>query len=325
MSSVQSVQNLTHEDNSLQALKSRVIQDALARCKSDKTLCEQFLTAYYRNLNTDDVLLTNAETSQAHQNIIDDLAGMALHHFDLLKSYNRQSPNIAVFNPNVETHQFHSSHSVIQMVAIDRPFLVDTVLMSLEKQGVNVHRLFHTIIKVDWQDEQGNGIDAIRTADDSDSRYVSLIHCEIDRQLEADLTDIQDLLMQKVQVLDTVTGDWEAMRAKLSAIKDEMANADLSELDTLYDADEVKAFLEWILDDNFIFLGYREYRLQFEDGEKDVGESVPDLMTVGGSGLGLLGGVNEDARSESFYGLPNRLKQLLTRPQGLLLSKSSHE
>ena len=175
MSSVQSVQNLTHEDNSLQALKSRVIQDALARCKSDKTLCEQFLTAYYRNLNTDDVLLTNAETSQANQNIIDDLAGMALHHFDLLKSYNRQSPNIAVFNPNVETHQFHSSHSVIQMVAIDRPFLVDTVLMSLEKQGVNVHRLFHTIIKVDWQDEQGNGIDAIRTADDSDSRYVSLI------------------------------------------------------------------------------------------------------------------------------------------------------
>ena len=68
-------------------------------------------------------------------------------------------------------------------------------------------------------DEQGNGIDAIRTANDSDSRYVSLIHCEIDRQLEADLTDIQDLLMQKVQVLDTVTGDWEAMRADISPLK----------------------------------------------------------------------------------------------------------
>ena len=36
-----------------------------------------------------------------------------------------------------------------------------------------------------------------------------------------------------------------------------------------------------------------------------------------------LGGVNEDARSESFYGLPNRLKKLLTRLQVLLLSKSS--
>ncbi|MDE0490070.1 NAD-glutamate dehydrogenase [Psychrobacter sp. A3] len=94
-------------------------------------------------------------------------------------------------------------------------------------------------------------------------------------------------------------------------------------------------FLEWILDDHFIFLGYREYRLEggqaIEVDSVDNKENVNshdkpadlDLFAIGNSGLGLLRGAEEDKLSESFSQLPNVLKQLLTEPRVLMLSKSS--
>ena len=45
--------------------------------------------------------------------------------------------------------------------------------------------------------------------------------------------------------------------------------------------DETKAFLHWLADDNFTFLGYREYEL-IEDGDETL------LKTIDGSGLGIL-------------------------------------
>ncbi|WP_350582945.1 hypothetical protein, partial [Pseudomonas sp. HY2-MNA-CIBAN-0224] len=84
-----------------------------------------------------------------------DLAGMALHHFTLLKSYDGKQPQLAILNPKAEEQHFHSSHTVIQIVAYDRPFLVDTILMSLEAQGIDVHRTYNIIISVE-RDDDGN-------------------------------------------------------------------------------------------------------------------------------------------------------------------------
>lgn len=48
-----------------------------------------------------------------------------------------------------------------------------------------------------------------------------------------------------------------------------------------------------------------------------------DLFAIGNSGLGLLRGAEEDRLSTSFDKLPTELKQLLTVPRVLMLSKSS--
>ena len=48
--------------------------------------------------------------------------------------------------------------------------------------------------------------------------------------------------------------------------------------------DETKAFLAWLADDNFTFLGYREYDL-IDDGDE------ARLQPIDGSGLGILRGV----------------------------------
>ena len=278
--------------------------------QTDQSLLERFIHSYYELLHN--------EVAAAISNA--DLAGMALHHFTLLKAYDGNKPVLAIFNPVAEEHHFHSSHSVIQMVAYDRPFLVDTMLMSLEAQGIDVHRIYNTIVSVE-RNEDGS-LAKIDSASESATSHMSLIHCEIAYQDTEELATLYQILLDKVDTLDTVVGDWKQMRSRLIEIKSELSQQPLPEV--FYPQQEIQAFLDWILDDHFIFLGYREYRL--ENGKKvalDSEDADLDLYAIGNSGLGLLRGAAEDTLSESFNKLPKNLKQLLTEPRVLMLSKSS--
>ena len=299
--------------NSLSIAKERISQIsdiATSYVQKDKSLFDHFIHSYYQPLH--------AEAAETISNA--DLAGMALHHFTLLQAYDGSKPQLKVLNPKAEEQHFHSSHTVIQIVAYDRPFLVDTILMSLESEGIDVHRTYNIIVSV-ARDDNGH-ITHVEGAHESATSHLSLIHCEIAYQDDEELAALQQMLLAKIDTLDTVVGDWKQMRAQLTDIKAELSNKPLPEV--FYSQQEIQAFLDWILDDHFIFLGYREYRL--EGGQAVEVNAEPadlDLFAIGNSGLGLLRGAEEDKLSESFSQLPKVLKQLLTEPRVLMLSKSS--
>ncbi|WP_201554369.1 NAD-glutamate dehydrogenase [Psychrobacter sp. 72-O-c] len=311
--------------NSLSITTERISQIsdiATSYVQKDKSLLDHFIHSYYQPLHQE----TAGAISDA------DLAGMVLHHFTLLTAYDGKKPQLAVLNPIAEEQHFHSSHTIIQMVAYDRPFLVDTLLMTLEVQGVDVHRTYNTIINV--QRDGAGTITQIDSAPESATSHMSLIHCEIAYQDHDELAALRQLLLDKVETLDTVVGDWEHMHAQLTDIKAELLQKPLPE--GFYSHQEIQAFLDWILDDHFIFLGYREYRLEGgnhiavnndktnenKKGGANMGADL-DLFAIGNSGLGLLRGAEEDRLSTSFDNLPTELKQLLTVPRVLMLSKSS--
>lgn len=310
--------------NSLNIAEERISQIsdiATSYVQKDKSSFDRFIHSYYQPLHQE----TAKDISNA------DLAGMALHHFTLLKAYDGSKPQLSVLNPKAEEQHFHSSHTVIQIVAYDRPFLVDTILMSLESEGIDVHRTYNIIINVE-RDAEGN-LTHIHNAHESATSHLSMIHCEIAYQDSEDLAALQQMLLNKIDTLDTVVGDWKQMRAQLMEVKNELACKPLPEV--FYSQQEIQAFLEWILDDHFIFLGYREYRLEggqaievdsFDNKDNINSHDKPadlDLFAIGNSGLGLLRGAEEDKLSESFSQLPTVLKQLLTEPRVLMLSKSS--
>lgn len=304
--------------NTLNIAKERISQIsdiATSYVQKDKSLFDHFIHSYYQPLH-----------QEAAKNISNtDLAGVALHHFTLLKAYDGSQPQLAILNPIAEEQHFHSSHTVIQIVAYDRPFLVDTLLMSLEAEGIDVHRTYNIIMNIE-RDENG-GITHIEGAEESGTSHMSLIHCEIAYQNNDELAALKKMLLAKIDTLDIVVGDWQQIRTKLMDVKAELATKPLPEV--FYSQQEIQAFLDWILDEHFIFLGYREYRL--EGGSNvDVNSTTNqaanrdlDLFSIGNSGLGLLRGSSEDALSKSFDELPSNLKKLLTEPQVLMLSKSS--
>lgn len=288
----------------------------------DQALLEDFISVYYRNVAG---RLAGLESDT-------DLAGMALHHFVLLKSYQDNQPALRLFNPSVEEHHFHSGRSVLQLVAFNRPFLVDTLTMCIESQGLEVHRIHNTIVEIN-RDESGN-VASINDVENSDTRYLSLIHCEIERTDTQTMEKLSTLIEERISTLDTVVGDWQAMRNKLNQITEELETQPVPEV--YHSAEEVKQFLNWIADDNFIFLGFREYRIEgvenLDDKDKVAATGLSedavatiDLISVANSGLGLLNGVTKDTPSRSFAQLPDSLKALTTMPRVVLLSKSSQQ
>src|SRR3712207_9485483 len=60
--------------------------------------------------------------------------------------------------------------------------------------------------------------------------------------------------------------DWPQMRSTVEEIVSGLEESTPPSIDQ-EDLAEAKAFLEWIADNNFTFLGYREYDLLTENGE----------------------------------------------------------
>src|SRR3712207_5840109 len=82
------------------------------------------------------------------------------------------------------------------------------------------------------------------------------------------------------------------------------------------DRAEAAAFLDWLIDGNFIFLGYREYELTRTD-------TSADLVPVDGTGLGIMRGKPAGQPSEAFARLPPRVRTIAHIPRALTITKAN--
>ncbi|WP_277948883.1 NAD-glutamate dehydrogenase domain-containing protein [Magnetospirillum sp. 15-1] len=75
--------------------------------------------------------------------------GAALGLFAFMRERQPGVPSIRVFDPDLDRHGWVSSHSVVEIVNDDMPFLVDSVAMELARRGIKVHLLVHPVVRVD--------------------------------------------------------------------------------------------------------------------------------------------------------------------------------
>ena len=264
----------------------------------------QFVRRYYAHATPEDLLELNPE----------DLYGAALSHWNLARQRLPGNALIKVYNPVFEEHGWQSTHTVIEIVTDDMPFLVDSVVMALNQHSLRVHLLIHPVLQL-VRDEQGKLLHM--AADDSQKHaYVeSFMHCEVDRH--SDEQSLRALQQELSQVLNDVRGaveDWPAMREHMRTIADQLEHVNTPVKDE--ELAEIKAFLQWLVANHFTFLGYRDYELIERNGE-------PLLRTVANSGLGVLRDDGTGQVSPSFAELPPQLRRLASEPELLIVSKSS--
>src|SRR5207253_646878 len=216
------------------------------------------------------------------------------------------------YTPTLEEHGWQSTHSVVEIVTDDMPFLVDSVAMALTRRGSAIHVFVHPMIKV-LRDDEGRLSELLPWSADGPAE--SLIHVEIDRQAEqAQLDELAAELQRVLADVLAAVQDWPAMREQIREI--------VAELDQRPppvgpdDLAEAKALLEWMNDDHFTFLGYRDYELHTEDGE-EVLSSVP------GSGLGILRETERKPVSHSFARLSAEARRKAREPSLLNLTKAN--
>ena len=173
-----------------------------------------------------------------------------------------------------------SMRTLVEVVTDDAPFLVDSVGMVITNSGLQIHSIIHPVFRV-ARDAQGDLL-SVGTVEDATGAAEALMYFEVDRFTDA--TELERLRQAIIDALDDVrasVGDWQPMRERMLALADELPRCTMP-VDAAGVA-EAQDFLRWVADDNFTFLGYREYEV-IKTAKDDV------LRAAEGSGLGILRG-----------------------------------
>ena len=210
----------------------------------------------------------------------EDLAGMALSQYELARDRAAGEAKVRVYNPEVERDGWSSSHTAIEIVDDDMPFLVDSVTMELNRQDAAIELVVHPVMRVV---RSGDELTEVLAPDTSSYGFQveSVIHVDVARQSDPDrLAVLRAGIEVVLEEVRAAVEDWGPMRAHTTELATELRRqAPPCEHHQL---NECEAFLGWLSDDNFTYLGYREYDLS-EDGT---------LAPVEGTGLGILRGAS---------------------------------
>ncbi|MCI4045164.1 NAD-glutamate dehydrogenase [Streptomyces sp. TRM75563] len=258
-----------------------------------------------------------------------DVFGAAASHYRLAENRPQGTANVRVHTPTVEENGWTCSHSVVEVVTDDMPFLVDSVTNELSRQGRGIHLVIHPQVTV-RRDVTGKLIEVLSGGPGTpkpgekaelphDALIESWIHVETDR--ESDRADLQQITADLLRVLSDVretVEDWGKMRDAALRIADDLPGEPLDDLAD-EEVEEARELLRWLAADHFTFLGYREYELKDSDA----------LAAVPGTGLGILRSDPQHSEDEahpvspSFDRLPADARAKAREHKLLVLTKAN--
>ena len=219
---------------------------------AEQTSAKRFIAEFYEHVPPADV----AERSPRN------LYGAALSLWRFAERRRPRQAKIRVYNPDPMADGWSSPHTILEIVNDDMPFLVDSVTGAINAGNRVVHLIIHPIFTVARSSE--SRICDILDADMAGSRESWM---QIEITPESDPTALAGLTRTLSAVLADVRAaveDWQPMREALREVVSELSarappvpHAELA---------EVQDFLRWLDDDNFTFLGFREY--VFDGGVK---------------------------------------------------------
>ncbi|MBM4091556.1 MAG: NAD-glutamate dehydrogenase [Planctomycetes bacterium] len=265
-----------------------------------------FVREYYRHVPIDDI----AASPPA------ELARAALSIWKFAEVRPRRTVLLRVLNPTPEEHGWSTPHTIVEIVNDDMPFLVDSVVNEMAKQGYTVHLVIHPVVRVQRL-ANGSVVGLVDSAEESDPRDVreSYIHVEASRQTNREaLATLARGLKRVLADVRAAVVDWPKMRSRVAGVLEELeAEPPPMPADEL---EESKHFLRWLDEGHFTFLGYGEYR--FRRGRRQLRPEI-----VSNSGLGLLRH-GQNSRFDVFRGhtsLPADVNEFVKEPKLLLIGK----
>jgi glutamate dehydrogenase len=197
---------------------------------------------------------------------LEALQAIALGSLRQIEQLKDGKPHVRIFNPSHEADGWTSRYSVIEISLTDRPFIVDSVRAEIRRRGQGLHFLLHPIMPLHRSD---NG-KLIRSLDKEGAHLQAYELYFVDHIKEDDVPTLQTRLHEILNDVVLATDDYGAFKNQADEIKAYLAGLRVESQDDTQKADlsECEAFVDWLKDDNFLFAGYREYKLLDQDGQR---------------------------------------------------------
>ncbi len=272
-------------------------------------------------------LYAKADEAFLEQFDADALVAMAKDGLAFLDGLGDAPLRVEVRNPSYRADGWEAPYSLVRLALSDRPFIVDSVANELRRQGAELIHLLHPMYTVQ-RDEAGR-IEAIAgpgapLSDGAERLSFELFFVarEDDPERLAQLGAAVERVLADVIV---ATDDYEAMRAQAEDTRDYLQTLRTRSAQSPFrergeELDEYAAFLAWLLDDHFVFLGYREYRVFDHQGEQVV-------QVTPGSGLGILRSTDDSAYREpvAVQEMSQGLRERVLGGRVVVVTKSNTE
>jgi glutamate dehydrogenase len=244
-----------------------------------------------------------------------EIAEIAEGTWRFLDERQPQTPKIRVGTPHSTSGPRLNDVSIVEILNDDMPFLVDSVMAELTEQRFDAHLVLHPRFIVERNTDGGLVALLASSPAAASPRRESLIQVHIDRIHSEDARNALVIALDNVLAdVRRAVDDWQPMLDRVNALIAEMTSS-LPEL-RVDDLGESVAFLRWLMDDNFTFLGARDF-VCTEDG------SAPAVIFA--SALGILRGREGDvfAADGGRPALTPRALAALREPKTLIITKTN--
>ena len=246
----------------------------------------------------------------------DNLIGLSAACWSFVRGREPDEVLVRAYNPDVEKDGWHSPHTVVEALNTDSPFLLDSTLAALNQLDLTIHLVLHPVFQVERNSEGRITNISTRESGRAGTPAESFIHVQVTRQLEAQaLREIETTLRRVYADVRSAVEDWQPMRSRIDALVDDIR---ATSAPGISDADRMEGveFLEWLRDDQFTFLGARDYRVERQEGRVYVRLKEE-------SGLGVLRQVTEESRQRHSQPIPDEYLSYLNRPELFMITKAN--
>lgn len=224
-----------------------LIQDKVAA--EHQKVVTQLAKHLFSHISHDDLISRNES----------DLYGAVVSLWQHMKETPHQELSVRVFNPTLSRHGWQSTHTIVEILLPDSPFLVDSIKMTLSRLGLSSHVMLHGPAQINVN-KQGKIEDI--NAGKTGTELLSVFHLEVDRlSNKAQMQELESELFSVLGDVQAVVNDWQPMSKALNDVVKQVKSLEkIKSIDNEH-IQEAIDFLNWVGDHNFTFMGYKEYRL----------------------------------------------------------------
>ncbi len=208
--------------------------------------------------------------------------------------------------------------TLVTVVDRNQPFLFDSIMGEVSTSHRETYLAAHPILAVNGE-AHGHWDDvSLFVAGESDEslRRVSFIQVHLPALSEAAASDLKGNLGRVLDQVHHAVVDWRGMLERLDNVIIELETS--TAFQNVPEHEEALAFLAWLRDDNFTFLGMREYH--FSGTGKDA-----KVERAEGTGLGILSDPNVRVlrRGSGHVTTTPELLAFLQGPDPLIVTKAN--
>src|SRR6185312_9139553 len=162
-----------------------------------------------------------------------DAYGAALSHFQFARVRQPGETKVRLYNPHFDSDGWESTHTAIEIVTDDMPFLLDSVGMELNRRGYGIHLLVHPVMRV----RRGGGGQLTEVLPPHSEAVEggiaeSVIHVEVDRQTDPErLEALREHLLHVIGEVRAVVEDWPSMRERALELTAENGEVRISDIE----------------------------------------------------------------------------------------------